>query len=524
MAYDAWCEAPGRIAYAVYRAAEDRADAAEVALGEEHRRRARRRLIEVIATTTARRRAYSRVRGPGQRPVTEPDVSVNELRFLLDGVPDTRELVIRRAAAWAPELDAWRDAHEDAAAAYRHGAASATPAPTRAIARRRTARTPRRTRSPAEGGCFCRRCGRRLRPSCPPGAARASLRSSAPGRTRREPPTDLGQPPRVHHPRWVAWVGVPGRRSPGPSAPVRGRDLRPWGPEDRPRSPALAAGGPGSTIAARARQDRRPIGQTRTTPTDRAYGTGRRARPVVVDLRQRADLIGRASRRITSAPTAGVRYVAASMRAWKTATGHGQKRVASSGIASSTDRQRGFEALSSQRMPSRFAQSDTQRPRCRTALAGRARDNPRRRYHSFEAHAIAGRRRELVLLIARRAALCSSRRGPLRAARGAVLVIVVSAMTTCSAAVLPAAMIAGADHDQDGQDSSHCESDGDQRLAVRRPGYGESDGQEHQGHDSRHHDPPLCWRLIAGGMAPAAPERGIPHAKAPDRDDHDDDR
>jgi uncharacterized membrane protein AbrB (regulator of aidB expression) len=32
MAYDAWCEAPGRMTYAVYRAAEDRADAAEVAL------------------------------------------------------------------------------------------------------------------------------------------------------------------------------------------------------------------------------------------------------------------------------------------------------------------------------------------------------------------------------------------------------------------------------------------------------------------------------------------------------------
>ncbi len=46
-------------------------------------------------------------------------MSVDELRYLLDGVPDTRELVIRRAAAWAPELDAWRDAHEDAAAAYR---------------------------------------------------------------------------------------------------------------------------------------------------------------------------------------------------------------------------------------------------------------------------------------------------------------------------------------------------------------------------------------------------------------------
>ena len=46
-------------------------------------------------------------------------MSVDELRFLLDGVPDTRELVIRRADTWAPELDAWRDAHEDAAVAYR---------------------------------------------------------------------------------------------------------------------------------------------------------------------------------------------------------------------------------------------------------------------------------------------------------------------------------------------------------------------------------------------------------------------
>ncbi|MBE2320154.1 hypothetical protein DVA67_029580 [Solirubrobacter sp. CPCC 204708] len=31
-AYDAWCEAPGLDAYAVYRAAEDRADAAETDL------------------------------------------------------------------------------------------------------------------------------------------------------------------------------------------------------------------------------------------------------------------------------------------------------------------------------------------------------------------------------------------------------------------------------------------------------------------------------------------------------------
>ena len=34
MAYDAWCDAPGRMTYAVYRAAEDRSDAAEVALIE----------------------------------------------------------------------------------------------------------------------------------------------------------------------------------------------------------------------------------------------------------------------------------------------------------------------------------------------------------------------------------------------------------------------------------------------------------------------------------------------------------
>jgi hypothetical protein len=34
IAYDAWCDAPGRMTYAVYRAAEDRADAAEVALSE----------------------------------------------------------------------------------------------------------------------------------------------------------------------------------------------------------------------------------------------------------------------------------------------------------------------------------------------------------------------------------------------------------------------------------------------------------------------------------------------------------
>jgi hypothetical protein len=46
-------------------------------------------------------------------------MSVNELKSLLDQVADTRELVLRRQATWAPVLDAWRDASEDASDAYR---------------------------------------------------------------------------------------------------------------------------------------------------------------------------------------------------------------------------------------------------------------------------------------------------------------------------------------------------------------------------------------------------------------------
>ena len=52
---------------------------------------------------------------------------VDELRYLLDGVPDTRELVIRRADTWAPVFDAWRDAHDDAGAAFRRWAGERTP-------------------------------------------------------------------------------------------------------------------------------------------------------------------------------------------------------------------------------------------------------------------------------------------------------------------------------------------------------------------------------------------------------------
>ena len=45
-------------------------------------------------------------------------MSVNELKVLLDQVHDTRELVLRREATWAPVRDAWSDAREDATAAY----------------------------------------------------------------------------------------------------------------------------------------------------------------------------------------------------------------------------------------------------------------------------------------------------------------------------------------------------------------------------------------------------------------------
>jgi len=50
-------------------------------------------------------------------------MSITELRALLDQVADTRELVLRRAAALGPAFnavyDAWSDAHEEAEAAYR---------------------------------------------------------------------------------------------------------------------------------------------------------------------------------------------------------------------------------------------------------------------------------------------------------------------------------------------------------------------------------------------------------------------
>jgi hypothetical protein len=46
-------------------------------------------------------------------------MSAHDLKVLLDQVPDTRELVLRRPDRWSAEHAAWRDARDEAAAAYR---------------------------------------------------------------------------------------------------------------------------------------------------------------------------------------------------------------------------------------------------------------------------------------------------------------------------------------------------------------------------------------------------------------------
>jgi hypothetical protein len=53
-------------------------------------------------------------------------MSVDELRILLDAVPDTREIVLRRGEGWDAERDAWREAHDDAVDAYLTWRASGT--------------------------------------------------------------------------------------------------------------------------------------------------------------------------------------------------------------------------------------------------------------------------------------------------------------------------------------------------------------------------------------------------------------
>jgi hypothetical protein len=53
-------------------------------------------------------------------------VSSHELKTLLDQVPDTREIVLRRALTWSADYDAWSDAREDALQAYARWCAAPT--------------------------------------------------------------------------------------------------------------------------------------------------------------------------------------------------------------------------------------------------------------------------------------------------------------------------------------------------------------------------------------------------------------
>ena len=46
-------------------------------------------------------------------------MSTHELKDLLDQVPDTRELILRRAPTWSAAHDAWSEARDDALDAYR---------------------------------------------------------------------------------------------------------------------------------------------------------------------------------------------------------------------------------------------------------------------------------------------------------------------------------------------------------------------------------------------------------------------
>jgi hypothetical protein len=46
-------------------------------------------------------------------------VSTQELKHLLDQVPDTREIVLRRPRTWSADYDAWRDARDETGQAYR---------------------------------------------------------------------------------------------------------------------------------------------------------------------------------------------------------------------------------------------------------------------------------------------------------------------------------------------------------------------------------------------------------------------
>jgi hypothetical protein len=54
---------------------------------------------------------------PASGQAQRAKMSTRELKTLLDDVPDTLDIVLRRSPLWSPELAIWRDAVEEAASA-----------------------------------------------------------------------------------------------------------------------------------------------------------------------------------------------------------------------------------------------------------------------------------------------------------------------------------------------------------------------------------------------------------------------
>src|SRR5690349_24682817 len=74
--------------------------------------------------TTVRMRTRTRCQA---RAIGKPIAQTMDLKSLLDDVPDTFEIVLRRDPEWSPVMDAWRDAADEAAAAladWRTGAST----------------------------------------------------------------------------------------------------------------------------------------------------------------------------------------------------------------------------------------------------------------------------------------------------------------------------------------------------------------------------------------------------------------
>jgi hypothetical protein len=99
--------------------------------------------------------------------------------------------------------------------------------------------------------------------SRPPGAARASLRSSAPGGRAAARHRTLGRPPGVHHPPWAATAGAATGKRPGHLLRERSRSS-PFGSRGAARTCRRRSGRARLNDRCSRTPDQPPVGQTRT--------------------------------------------------------------------------------------------------------------------------------------------------------------------------------------------------------------------------------------------------------------------